>query len=124
MVISLMVKPGERPCLCPLLDDADYLNAVVSIGATLLCTAAVLPIEDDVVAIYAWDGVMAGLRGNRKIGKRIIAGTFYVVRVVDGRLQSLTKENVASFSRRFHSIQKYDDETVIDSWFDGLYLAT
>ena len=124
MVISLMVKPGEQPCLCPLLDDEDYLNAVVSMGATLLCTAAVLPIENDIVAIYAWDGVMAGLRGNRKIGKRIIAGTFFVVRVVDGRLQSLTKEDLTSFSRRFRSIQEYDDETVIDSWFDDFYLAT
>lgn len=124
MVISLMVKPGEQPCLCPLLDDEDYWNAVVSIGATIMCTAAVLPIEDDIVAIYAWDGAMAGLRGNRKIGKRIIAGTFYVVRVVDGRLQSLTKEDVASFSRRFCSAQEYDDEMVIDSWLDSLFPAT
>ena len=123
MVTALMVKPGEQPCIVPLLDDSDYLNAAVSIGATLMCTAAVLPIEKDVVAIYAWDGVVNGLRGNRKVGKRIIAGTFYVVRIVNGELRSLTEEEIARFSYRFRKIQQYDDDEVIDSWFDGLWPA-
>ena len=91
MVTALMVKPGEKPCVVSLLDDEDYLNAVVSIDATLMCTAAVLPIEKDVVVIYAWEGIMAGLKGNRKVGKRIIAGTFYVVRVIDGDLRPLSE---------------------------------
>lgn len=123
MVTALMVKPGEQPCIVSLLDDSDYLNAAVSIGATLMCTAAVLPIEKDVVAIYTWDGVVNGLRGNRKVGKRIIAGTFYVVRIVNGELRSLTEEEIARFSYRFRKIQQYDDDEVIDSWFDGLWLA-
>ena len=123
MVTALMVKPGEKPCVVSLLDDGDYLNAVVSIGATLMCTAAVLPIEKDVVAIYAWEGVMAGLKGNRKIGKRIIAGTFYVVRIMDGELLPLTKEDVARFSYRFREIRDYGDQEVMDSWFDDLWLA-
>ena len=123
MVTALMVKPGEQPCVVSLVDDTDYLNAAVSIGATLMCTAAVLPVEKDVVAIYAWDGVMAGLRGNRKVGKRIIAGTFYVVRIVGGELRSLTEEEIASFSYRFRKIRQYDDDEVIDSWFDDLWLA-
>lgn len=124
MVIALMVKPGEKPCICQLMDDGDYLDAVVSIGATLMCSAAVLPIEKDVVAIYAWDGVMAGLKGNRKIGKRIVAGTFYVVRIVDGQLRSLTEDEIARFSYRFHTVREYSDTEVMDSWFDGLWLAT
>ena len=123
MVTALMVKPGEKPCVVSLLDDGDYLNAVVSIGATLMCTAAVLPIEKDVVAIYAWEGVMAGLKGNRKIGKRIIAGTFYVVRIMDGDLLPLTKEDVARFSYRFREIRDYGDQEVMDSWFDDLWLT-
>ena len=123
MSTALMVKQGEQPYVVPLVDDGDYLNAVVSIGATVMCTAAVLPIEKDIVAIYAWDGVMAGLRGNRKVGKRIVAGTFYVVRIANGELRSLTEEEIASFSYRFRKIQQYDDDEVIDSWFDGLWLA-
>ncbi len=123
MVTALMVKPGEQPCVASLVDDGDYLNAAVSIGATLMCTAAVLPIEKDVVAIYAWDGVMAGLRGNRKVGKRIIAGTFYVVRIVGGELRSLTEEEMERFSYRFRRIRYYDDDEVMSSWFDGIWPA-
>ena len=123
MVTALMVKPGEKPCVVSLLADGEYLNAVVSIGATLMCTAAVLPIEKNVVAIYAWEGVMAGLKGNRKIGKRIVAGTFYVVRIMDGELIPLTKEDVARFSYRFREIRDYGDQEVMDSWFDDLWLA-
>ena len=124
MIKALMVKPREKPCVVSLVDDGDYLNAVVSIGATLMCSAAVLPIEKDVVAIYAWEGVMAGLKGNRKIGKRIVAGTFYVVRVVGGRLCSLTEDDIAKYSYRFRKIQQYSDSEVMDSWFDDLWLAT
>ena len=123
LVTALMVKPGERPCVASLVDDGDYLNAAVSIGATLMCTAAVLPIEKDVVAIYAWDGVMAGLRGNRKIGKRIVAGTFYVVGVENGKLRALTDEEIEKFRCRFRKIREYDDQEVMDSWFDDLWLA-
>ena len=123
MVAALMVKPGEKPCVVRLQDDRDFLNAAVSIGAVLMCTAAVLPVEKDIVAIYAWDGVMAGLRGNRKVGKRIIAGTFYVVRIVGGELRSLTEEEMERFSYRFRKIRYYDDDEVIDSWFDGIWPA-
>lgn len=124
MVNALMVKPGEKPCVAPLIDDSHYLNAVVSIGATLMCTAAVLPIEKDIVAIYAWDGVMAGLKGNREIGKRIIAGTFYLVRIVDGQLCSLTEDEIARFGYRFRNIREYSDTEVMDSWLDDFGLAT
>ena len=123
MVTALMVKPGEKPCVVSLLDDEDYLNAVVSIGDTLMCTAAVLPMEKDVVVIYAWEGVMAGLKGNCKVGKRIIAGTFYVVRVIDGELRPLSEKDIASFSCRFREIQEYGDQEVMYSWFDDLWLA-
>lgn len=123
VVTALMIKPGEQPCIANLCDDTEYLNAVVSIGATLVCTATVLPIEKDVVAIYAWEGVMAGLRGNRKIGKRIVAGTFYVARFVNGELCSLTDEDIAKYSYRFRKVREFDDQEVIDSWFDGPFLA-
>lgn len=123
MIKALMVKPGEKPCVVSLVDDGDYLNAIVSIGATLMCSAAVLPIEKDVVAIYAYEGVISGLKGNRKVGKRIVAGTFYVVRIIDGQLASLTEDEISKYSHRFRKIQEYTDTQVMNSWFDDLWLA-
>ena len=123
MIKALMVRPGEKPCKVSLVDDNCFMNAMVSVGATLMCSAAVLPIEKDVVAIYAYEGVMSGLKGNRKVGKRIIAGTFYVVRIVDGQLVSLAEDEISKYSHRFRKVQEYTDTQVMDSWFDDLWLA-
>ena len=124
MVTALVLKPGEQPCVTQILDDRDFLNCAVSLGAGFLCTAAVVPVERGIVAIYAWEGVMAGLPGNRKVGKRILAGTFYIVREIDGDLYSLEEDDIARLSFRFRKIREYTDDEVIDSWFDGLLLAT
>lgn len=123
MVTALMVKPGEQPCVTEIKDDRDFLNCAVSYGADMLCTAAAVPVEKGIVAIYAWEGVMAGLPGNRKVGKRILAGTIYIVREIDGDLYSLTPDDIARLSFQFRNIREYTDDEVIDSWFDGLFLA-
>ena len=69
------------------------------------------------------EGVFAGLCGNRKVGKRILAGTFYIVREIDGDLYSLTDADIARLSYRFRNARRFADDKVIDSWFDGLFLA-
>lgn len=123
MVTALMVKPGERPCETKIRDDREFLNCAVSIGANTMCTAAAITVERGIVAIYAWEGVFAGLHGNQRIGKRIIPGTFYIVREMDGDLYSLTEADVERYSRRFRKAKQFTDDEVIDSWFDGLWLA-
>ena len=124
LITALMIRPGEQPCVSQVLDDADFLNAAVSYGADMLCTAAAVPVERGIIAIYAWEGVMAGLPGNRKVGKRILAGTFYIVREISGNLYSLTPDDISRLSFRFRKIKEYSDDDVINSWFDGLWLAT
>ena len=124
MITALMVKPGEQPCVTQILDDRDFLNCAVSYGAVMPCTAAAVSVERGIVAIYAWEGVTAGLPGNRKVGKRILAGTFYIVKENRGDLVSLTPDDIARLSFRFQKIKKYTDDEVVDSWFDGLWLAT
>ena len=123
MVTALIVRPGEQPCVTEIKDDREFLNCAVSYGADMLCTAAVVPVERGIVAIYPWEGVMAGLPGNRKVGKRILAGTFYIVREIDGDLYSLQPDDIARLSFRFRKIREFTDDEVINSWFDGLWLA-
>ena len=123
MVTALMVKPGKQPCVTQIRDDRDFLNCAVSIGANAMCTAAAISVERGIVAIHAWEGVCAGLCGNRKVGKRILAGTFYIVREMDGVLYSLTDDEIARFSYRFRNVRQFTDYEVINSWFDGLWLA-
>jgi hypothetical protein len=123
MVTALMVKPGEQPCVTQIHDDSDFLNCAVSIDANTMCTAAAITVERGIIAIYAWEGVFAGLHGNRKIGKRIIPGTFYIVSEMDGDLYSLTEADVEKYSHRFRIAKQFTDDEVINSWFDGLLLA-
>ena len=123
MVTALMVKPGEQPCSTQICDDRDFLNCAVSIGADAMCTAAAISVERGIIAIYAWEGVFAGLCGNRKVGKRILAGTFYLVREMDGVLYSLTEKEIARFRYRFRKVGRFTDDEVINSWFDGMFLA-
>ena len=123
MITALMIKPGEQPCVTQLCENHRCLDRAVSLGSDISCTAASVPVERGIIAIYAWEGVAAGLPGNRKVGKRILAGTFYIVRVIDGELCSLTADDIAKISFQFRKIRKYSDDDVIDSWFDGPYLA-
>lgn len=88
-----------------------------------MCTASAITVERGIVAIYAWEGVCAGLCGNRKVGKRILAGTFYVVRRMDGELYLLTDDEIAKLSYRFRNVRQFTDDEVMASWFDGLFLA-
>ena len=123
MITALMVKPGEHPCVTQIMDDREFLNCAVSMGTMFMCTAASMPVEKGIIAIYAWDGVMAGLTGNRKIGKRILAGTFYIVREINGDLYSLTEADIAKYTSKLWKSKEFTDDQVIDSWFDGVWLA-
>ena len=46
-----------------------------------------------------------------------------MVRVTNGELCSLTDEEIAKYSYLFRKVMEYDDQAVIDSWFDGPFLA-
>ena len=55
---------------------------------------------------------MLNLNGNRKVGKTIIAGTFFVVGVKNGVIASLTKENQDKYYKGFEKIEIYSDSEV------------
>lgn len=123
MVTALMIRPAEYPKITMLCDDADYLDRAVSIDTNLLCSASVLKIAKGVVAIFATGAGLLNLKGNRKVGKRIITGTFYIVRICEGRLCSLTDDDIAKYTAKFWETEIYTDDEITESWFDGLFCA-
>lgn len=123
MVMALMFSPGQHPQLVHLLDDGPYLAQVVSIGSDLRCTARAMQVGKDVIAIYSEEGLTFGLVPNRKVGKRIMAGTFYIVGEKDDNLRSLTLEELIKYGKRYWDPEEYTEDEVINSWFDGLYPA-
>ena len=117
MITALMIQPGKHPCITRLCDNEDYLNCAVSIDSDLTHTAAALRIEDGIAAIYSDDCALSIEPPNRQIGTRIIAGTFYIVRVKDGKLKSLTDDDITRFTIQYWEPEIYSDDDVFDSWY-------
>lgn len=120
MVTALMIQPGRHPCITQLCADGLYLNYAVSKECDTLCCASMFALEKNVAVVYAADGVFYGMKPNRRIGKRIITGTFYIVKVTDGTLCSLTEKEIVEYSLRFRERELWSDTEAIDAMFNEL----
>jgi hypothetical protein len=116
MVTALKFEVGKNPCPCRLCDDGDYLNHCVSPDSYLTYTAAALKVDTGIAAIYCRNGHMFSLPGNRRIGDRIICGVFYIVRVKDGKLKSLTDTDIVKYSLQYWHAERFNDDDILDSW--------
>ena len=123
-VIALMVRPGKRPVITHLCDDGDYLNLAVSVDDCVpLHCAEARPIKRDVVAICAEQSYALDLEANRRVGKRILSGTFYIAGSKAGKLRSLRKDEIVKYTSKFWEPELFTADEVIDSWFDDLFCA-
>ena len=120
MVTALMVAPQKHPCPTLLFDDGDYLSCAVSRDLDLVGSVSVLYLEDGVAILFCRDADWLLGTGNRKVGNRILAGTFYIVGYEDGRLISLTDEQITRYTLRFWETELYNNDQVFDSWIGSL----
>ena len=117
MVTALKFEPGKNPYPCQLCDNGDYLDHCVSIPSLITYKAAVLKIANGIAAVYCWNGHLFSLPGNRCIEGRILCGCFYIVRVKNGKLVSLTDQDIVKYSLEYWEPESYTEEEIIDSWF-------
>jgi len=123
-VTALMVKPGQHPVITQLCDDSNYLDLAVSIDDDFMMrSASVLALKKNIIVIHAYQGNSLDLGCNRRVGKRILCGTFYIVGLKDGQLRSLTKDEITKYTSKFWEPELFTDDEVINSWFDGPFLA-
>lgn len=115
MVTALKIEPNQSPYPCQICDDGEYLNHIVSPPSYLIYTAAALKLEDNIAAIYCRNGYLFSLPVNRRVEDRIICGVFYIVRVKDGNLQSLTDSDVVKYSLEYWASESYTEDEIIDS---------
>ena len=123
-ITALMVAPGEHPVVTTLYCCRQFLDLAVSFGAGDPCEASFLRLRDNVGVLYNREASFYRLRGNRRIGKRILAGVFYIVGVEAGRLVSLSDGQVAQYEMMFYDPEYYTekevDEAFFDSWIDEI----
>lgn len=122
MVTALMVKPGEHPAITQLCDNRDYLNHAVSIGEDLVFTATATRLEKGIAIIHNSECASALVPSNRIVGKRILAGTFYIVRVKDGSLRSLTDADIVKYTLRFWEPEIFTEDEILENLFDSMCL--
>lgn len=115
----LMVEAGYRPCKVNIGSDYESLQILVSPCFTLLSDVEFIILEDDVAVFYNREGVLLGLKGNRYVDDIIIAGTFFVVGVKDGKIAALSKEKQRKYRKRFWKIENYTDKDVSEAYWNA-----
>ena len=121
----LSVAPMCSPWVTTIEASMDAFNKAVSIGADEELVddirAVVKKIGKRTYAVYAYDGVFAGLEANRKVDGEIISGVFYVVAVdKNGHPTSMTEEQMLKYMMRFYEPEEYSCCDVLENWSDKL----
>lgn len=109
---SLMFWPGEHPCMAYLLDDPIFLNFAVGLGSALSGEAMVMKLSDTAAVLYNCEALISELRGNRKVGSKLLAGVFYVVGIKDGELADLSFADMELWYERFWEPEHYTEADV------------
>ena len=117
---TLMVAPGELPTVKELLPTTEAFIQAISVGSQELGKLKKKKIDKDVYIIYNSIAPLS-LEGNRKVAKKIICGTFYVITIKKGLPCSLTNNEIEKYTERFFEIESYDDWDVICQYVSSIY---
>ena len=113
---SLMIAPNAHPQLVTLSNDLDSLQKAVSIGAPEQGLIEFVYLEDNVFILCNEEGKLIGLEPNRRLGKDILCGVFYIVAEdEEGNLVSLTPAQMDKYSAMFWHPDSIDDSEIADS---------
>lgn len=80
----------------------------------------VVPLGDGKLLICNEEGKLNGMRGNRRIGKDIIAGPFFIVGEDGDDFRSLTDEEVKESLKRFAEPEDISQEEVENALSAGV----
>lgn len=114
----LMIVAGVKPCKVNIVGTYRNLKYLVNPNLSTMMSIEAIMLEKDVALVYNSEGALLNLKGNRKVGNTIIAGTFFVVGVKNGIIASLTKEKQDKYYKRFEKIEMYSDSEVSASYWD------
>lgn len=118
---GMMVWPGEHPCMTYLLDDRRFLDFAVGLGSDFGGEAAMLKLSDTAAILYNKEGLISELRGNRKVGSKLLAGVFYVVGLKDGELAALSFADMELWYERLWEPEHYTEAEVKEAYMDELF---
>lgn len=80
----------------------------------------VVPLDNEKILICNEEGKLNGMQGNRRIGKDIIAGPFFIVGEDGDEFRSLTDEEVKESLERFAKPEEISQEEVENAMSAGI----
>jgi hypothetical protein len=117
-----MVEPGKNPKVTTLQNDLDSLQKAVSIGADYQGLIEIVPLGNGDCILCNEEGKLIGLDGNRRVGRDIIVGVFYVMSEDrEGDLISLSDKKIKYYEQLFWEPQTFDREEIEDTLY--MYFA-
>jgi len=113
----LIVQPQIRPYVAEIEEGLKPMQEIV--GGSI----EMVDLDDNTSLVCNEEGKIRGLEGNRRIGRDIIAGTFFLCGFnEDGESISLTDEQISKYYERFREPEYYSQEEVEDSAFIDIYV--
>ncbi len=92
----------------------------MSVGTGYDCLARCKRLEKSVYLLYADESNCVFFTPNRRIGKDIITGVFYVIAEKDGIPTSLSDEEIEKYIDRFHEPEEFEENEVLNSYLNNL----
>lgn len=115
---ALMVEPGKNPKVTVLQNNLDSLQKAVSIGADYQGLIEIVPLGNGDCILCNEEGKLIGLDGNRRVGRDIIVGVFYVMSEDrEGNLISLSEKKIQYYQKLFWAPQTFDREEIEDTLY-------
>lgn len=112
----LIVEPHKVPYEADIGDDLFSMQQIVDGLIELVA------LDDNTLLVCNEKGKCMGLEGNRRVGRDIIAGTFFICGCdEEGEFCSLTDEMVEKYTERFRKDEHYTAEEVEDAIFVEVY---
>ena len=109
----LKVAPKAYPELVTLKNDLTSLQEAVSIGADYRGLIQIVELDKDTCILCNEEGKLIGLPPNRRLGRDILCGVFYVTgQDKHGNLASVKDSSLQRYGALFHDFEAISPEEV------------
>ncbi len=107
------VEPGKTPEVCLIKNDLRSLQEAVSIGADHVGLIEIVSLDVGECLLLNEEGKLIGLQPNRRLGKDILCGVFYIAGENEhGVLTSLSEESTEYYMEYFKEIPNISPDEV------------
>jgi len=109
MIEVIVVEPDKHPRVERITNDLTTMQTIV--GGDI----EEIGLDDHTVLVCNEEGKLMNLQANRRVGRDVIAGTFFIAGD-DGSedLVSLTDEQVNEYKERFHELEEIEQQEVFE----------